>query len=114
MPPMRVDVKGRRLDVSDALRAYTQRRLNFAIGSFEPRIIRTQVCLADVNGPKGGVDKWCAIAVCLVQIGWVFATAESASAYSAVDRAASRIRTVVARQIRTRLKSRSRAHRSSV
>jgi putative sigma-54 modulation protein len=109
---MKVEVKGRHLDVSEALRAYTERRLNFAIGSFGPRIMRTQVCIADVNGPKGGVDKVCAIAVCLVQTGWVFATADSASAYSAVDGAASRIRAVVARRIRTRLKSRSRGHRS--
>jgi putative sigma-54 modulation protein len=111
---MKVDVRGRDLDVSDALRAYTQRRLDFAIGSFDPRIIRAEVCIADVNGPKGGVDKVCAIAVCLVQTGWVFATADSASAYSAVDGAASRIRTVIARGIRTRQKSRSRAYRWSV
>jgi len=111
---MKVEVKGRHLDVSEPLRAYAQRRLQFAIGSFEPRIVRAEVCLADVNGPKGGVDKLCVIAVFLGRIGWVFATADSASAYSAIDRAASRIRTGVVRRLGTRLKSRFRADRLSV
>jgi putative sigma-54 modulation protein len=110
---MNVEVKGRRLDVSKALRAYAERRLHFAIGSFEPRIIRAEICITDVNGPKGGIDKLCAIAVCLVGTGWVFATADSANAYSAIDGAASRMRTVVARRIRTRLKSRFRSDRLS-
>jgi putative sigma-54 modulation protein len=111
---MKVEVKGRHLDVSEALRAYAERRLHFAIGPFEARITRAEVCIADVNGPKGGVDKLCAIAVRLAGTGWLFATAESTNAYSAIDGAASRMRTVVARRIRTRLKPRFRADRSSV
>jgi len=111
---MTVDGRGRHLDVSEPLRAYVRRRMQFAIGSFEPRIIRAEVCVADVNGPKGGVDKLCVIAVCLVRIGWVFASADGVSAYSAVDRAASRMRTIVVRRIGARLKSRSRADRLSV
>jgi hypothetical protein len=50
---MNAAVKGRHVGVSEALRTYGRRRLQFAIGPFEPRITRTEACIADVNGPKG-------------------------------------------------------------
>jgi putative sigma-54 modulation protein len=103
---MNVDVRGRQLDVSEPLRAYTQRRVQFAIGSFEARISRVEICIADVNGPRGGVDKTCVITVFLEGTGSVFAKGVGASAYAAVDHAASRIRTILVRGLRMSAASR--------
>jgi ribosome-associated translation inhibitor RaiA len=97
---MKVDVRGRHLDVSDTLRAYALRRVQFAIGPFEPRIARVEVSITDVNGPRGGLDKSCVISVLLQPAGSVLARGAAASAYSAVDRAASRIRTILVRRLR--------------
>lgn len=42
---------------------FVQRRLEFALGRFAGRIRSLQVRLSDVNGPRGGRDKKCLIAV---------------------------------------------------
>ncbi len=40
-----------------------QRRLEFAFGRFNGRVRSLSVQLRDLNGPRGGVDKQCLIAV---------------------------------------------------
>jgi|SRR4051794_10542018 putative sigma-54 modulation protein len=97
---MNIDVRGRHLDVSEPLRAYAQRRVQFAIGSFEPRIRGVGICITDVNGPRGGVDKACVITVLVNHGRSLFARARGANAYSTVDRTACRIRTILLRRLR--------------
>lgn len=103
---MNVTVRSRHLQLSDALRAYADRRLRFSVGPFAPLIDGIDVCVADVNGPRGGIDKVCAIAVVLTPLERVFARAIDSNAYSAVDTAASRIRTILVRRLRRRRESR--------
>jgi ribosome-associated translation inhibitor RaiA len=103
---MNVSVRGRHLDVSHPLRVYAGRRLQFAIGSFEPRIDQVEVRIEDVNGPRGGIDKTATITVFVNPGGWIFARAAGTNAYSAVDRAASRIRTLLVRRVRSETASR--------
>lgn len=98
---MDVSVRGRHLDVSEPLKAYAERRLLFSIGEFASRIDGIEVRVADVNGPRGGVDKACDIVI-VPPFGRLFARAIDADAYAAVDRAASRIRSVLVRRLRQR------------
>jgi ribosome-associated translation inhibitor RaiA len=51
------------MTVGDQLRDQLEKRLKFALGRFEPRIRQVCVDLEDINGPRGGVDKSCRIAV---------------------------------------------------
>lgn len=51
------------LDLSPALREHVRQRIHFALSRFSGRIERVSVRLADVNGPRGGLDKVCAIRV---------------------------------------------------
>ena len=99
---MDVSVRGRHLDLSEPLKAYAERRLLFSIGEFALRIGSIEVRVSDVNGPRGGVDKACDIAVVLPPFGRLVARAIDADAYAAVDRAASRIRSVLVRRLRHR------------
>ncbi len=103
---MNVTVRSRHLHLSDALRAYAERRLRFSVGTFAPLIDGIDVCVADVNGPRRGIDKVCAIAVGLTPIGRVLARAIDSNAYSAVDRAAARIRAGLVRRLRLRRENR--------
>jgi ribosomal subunit interface protein len=103
---MDVSVRGRHLYVSEPLKAYAERRLLFSIGEFASRIGPIEVRVSDVNGPRGGVDKACDIAVAVPPLGRLVARAVDADAYAAVDRAASRIRSVLVRRIRHRAERR--------
>ena len=94
---MNVSVKGRRVEVSDSLRAYAEKRARSSVDVCVPTIDVLHVCFADENGPRGGVDKRCLIEVKLRGIGALFARAQDADAYTAVDRAAARMRAVLRR-----------------
>jgi ribosome-associated translation inhibitor RaiA len=105
---MEVSIKTNGLDLSDPLRAYTERRLRFSLGGFAAQLDGVEVRLADVNGPRGGVDKHCAIKVMLRRMGVVFARGAGADAYGAVDRAAARVRAAVSRSLSRRRRIRRR------
>ena len=110
---MQLSIKGHDLDLSDALRAYTERRLRFSLGGFATRLRSVDVRLSDVNGPRGGIDKDCAITIILRQLGVVFARAKGVDAYSTVDCAASRARSALARRLNRHRAGRRRGHRPS-
>jgi putative sigma-54 modulation protein len=103
---MELSIKSQGLDLSDSLRTYAERRLRFSLGGFVTQLNGVELRLADINGPRGGIDKTCAIKVMLRGFGIVFARAAGDNAYSTVDRAAARIRSAVARAL-----SRRRANR---
>ncbi|MCG5054212.1 MAG: HPF/RaiA family ribosome-associated protein [Myxococcales bacterium] len=60
---MRVDVRFRGLDVSAWLREHTFRQAEACLGRFERELNCVRVRIADVNGPKGGLDKACRVTV---------------------------------------------------
>ena len=60
---MRLQVTGSRIDLSDDLKDFVRRRIHFALGRFSGRIKALSVRLADVNGPRNGVDKTCDIRI---------------------------------------------------
>jgi putative sigma-54 modulation protein len=53
---MEIVIRTRQLDLTPALRDHVRRRLAFALGRLGPAVRAVQVTLADVNGPRGGVD----------------------------------------------------------
>lgn len=99
---MRIEVRGRSRLLSDPLRAYTERRVRFAVGRFAPRIEALIVRVDDVNGPKGGVDKECEIVVKLVPWGGLKVEERDLDLYLAVDRATDRLGRSVARELQRR------------
>jgi len=108
---MELSIKSQGLSLSDALRSYAERRLRFSLGGFATQLRGVEVRLADINGPRGGIDKTCAITVVLRRFGVVFARAAGANAYSTVDRAAARIRSAVTRTLSRRRGNRRRMTR---
>jgi putative sigma-54 modulation protein len=96
---MEISIKGRHLELSNPLRAYTERRL-LSLDPFESRLKSVEVRIADVNGPRGGVDKTCGIALILDRVAVVFVQASAADAYAAVDQAVSRAHSALSRRLR--------------
>ena len=102
---MQIDIQSRGFALTDALREYAERRLRFALARVGDRIRRVRVRLADVNGPRGGIDKACSIQVTLNGLASVMTEDTEADLYLAIDRAAARTGRSVARLV-----ARSREH----
>jgi ribosomal subunit interface protein len=96
---MRVDIRGHGFPVSAALRAHIERRLHFALGRFGGRVRQAMVRVSDLNGPRGGVDKACRIAVRLPASPAVVVEDADGDLYVAIDRAADRIGRSVGRHL---------------
>lgn len=85
---MRLDVRGRHLPLTPALLDHVARRLRFALGRFAG-VRHVAVRVADVNGPRGGIDKRCHLRVDVA--GRAITIEETdRDLYVAIDRAADR------------------------
>ena len=84
---MTVDIRWKAASRSPALEEHLERRLRFALGRFAPRVRRVRALLEDVNGPRGGVDKRCAIEI-QAPGGSLRVEVRDSDFYVAVDRAA--------------------------
>lgn len=93
---MTVNIRGSGILPTEALRRYVERRLNFALGRF-PQVVRATVRLGDLNGPRGGIDKWCRIALSLCRRNGMVIEDVDHDLYVAIDRATDRAGRAVAR-----------------
>jgi ribosomal subunit interface protein len=99
---MRFAIRGRHIQLTEALLAHVERRLRFALGRFGPKIRQVAVKLTDLNGPRGGLDKQCQIAVTLSPSGKVRAEATDADLHTAIDLVSERLERAVARELERR------------
>ena len=88
---MNISIKSRGFALSDALRRYAERRLRFALPLESTRIQHVALDLADVNGPRGGVDKKCRVRVVLSGRATLVIEDTQPDAYVAIDRASERM-----------------------
>ena len=84
-----------------------ERRLRFALGRFASRIRRLRVRLTDVNGPRGGLDKRCRIAVDLIPRGMVMVEGAGDDPFALVAGAAKRASRAVRRALERRRRGRN-------
>lgn len=96
---MHIDIQTRGFPLSNALATYVKRRFSQILTSDNRHILRTQVRLADINGPRGGVDKRCQFNVTLAGTSNVVIQETSEDMYSAIDKAAQRARRTIARRL---------------
>ncbi len=96
---MRLTILTNRVLLDEHLRAYIQRRLRFALDRFGAQIRTVAIRLADLNGPRGGIDKRCAVSVTLPACSYVHVTQLDRSLYAAVDLAVERAAEAVASRL---------------
>jgi hypothetical protein len=84
---MNVQIRWKATDRSRAVEEHLRRRLRFALGRFGGRVTSVRAWLEDVNGPRGGLDKRCAIDL-EGELGPRRVEVLDADFYTAVDRAA--------------------------
>ena len=77
-----------------------RKRLEFALGRFTGRVRSLHVSLKDLNGPRGGLDKHCRIAIRLERPGRLIVIEDvDAEPEAAISRAAERASRAVTRAI---------------
>jgi ribosome-associated translation inhibitor RaiA len=108
---MELEMRGVNYELNDALKVHIERRLGFALGRFADRIQRLMVRLSDINGPRGGVDKRCQIAVALVPRGVVMIEGAGDDPFALIADAAKRAQRSVGRTLQRRRRGRP-AHAS--
>jgi len=102
VPLPRLEVVGRRLEVTDPLRAYAERRTTLALDRVRTKIREVVIRLINVNGPRGGEDKHCRVQVLLATGGSLVIEDRDADAYVAIDRTMGRMKRVVTEHLRRR------------
>jgi ribosomal subunit interface protein len=95
---MHIDIRGRDLWLTPALSEYVSRRVRFALGRFAGRVRRVDIRMADINGPRAGVDKRCRVRV---DVGGRAITVDELDRdlYVAIDRAVDRVGRATSRAI---------------
>lgn len=107
---MKVEVRFRGLEVSDALREHAVRQVHSHLSRFNGEIASVALRIGDINGPKGGVDKRCQVTIRGPVFSSVLIEELSGDAYSAVGAAVERAAHAVGRELaRLRAARRGRA-----
>lgn len=104
---MDLDIRGVKYELADELERHIERRLRSALGRFAGRIERVLVRIADVNGPRGGVDKRCRLTIALVPRGVVRLEDAGHDPYILVARVAKRAGQNVRRALLRRRRKRA-------
>lgn len=96
---MRLGILARGIAMTEAIREYATRRIRTALGRYQQVLVSAQVRLADVNGPRGGIDKHCVVEVWGPTLAPIIVRERDADLYVAIDRVADRLDRAVARRI---------------
>jgi ribosomal subunit interface protein len=97
---MQFEIHGKDIPLTEHLRGHIQRRLGFALERFAARIRKVRVSVGDLNGPRGGVDKRCRVAIVLIPSKTIVIEERDSSLYAAVDRVGDRAGTCIGRRLK--------------
>jgi putative sigma-54 modulation protein len=98
-PAMAIDFRVRGITFTDEMREAVERIMAFAIDRYDTQIDKVSMCLVDLNGPKGGVDKLCQITARLIRGNPVLILEKGTEILSTVNRAARRLDHRIGRRV---------------
>lgn len=96
---MQLDIQTNGFSLTDGIREYTKRSMKFAYDRDNGQIMLARVSLADINGPRGGVDKKCQITLTLAGKNNIVIEDIKSNLYMAIDRASERCERTLIRQL---------------
>jgi putative sigma-54 modulation protein len=97
---MKIEVKSQNLELTENLQRHIARQIEFGLGRLSSHIRKVTVRLADINGPRGGVDQHCQLVISLDQIPDVVIEDVASDLMFAINRAADRASRTVSRKVR--------------
>ena len=96
---MRIQVRNRDLQPTEAIREHVERRLLYALSRYGSCVRNVTVCLSTLVGNPGVERKHCQIAVALDQADKSVVVDSDADIYAAIDRAVERTQRAVGRAL---------------
>jgi putative sigma-54 modulation protein len=96
---MQFEIHGKDIPITERLRGHIERRLCFALERFARRISRVRVSVSDLNGPRGGIDKRCRVAIVLMPSTTIIVEDCDSNIYSAIDRVADKAGGCIGRRL---------------
>lgn len=96
---MIVNIQSRHFSLTPPLSDYIQSKIRLIMGRFEHKIMRIEVCLSDVNGPKGGEDKHCKIIVKPTNSPTIVVQETASDMYDAISACSKRVKRTVKRNL---------------
>ena len=99
---MQVDIRRHGNEIDEATRDHVERRLDFALGRLDHRVVRVQVNLTEENGQPNGVGQRCRILVQLKHLPDVLVEDHDADLIPLIDRTVNRVGQVVRRELERR------------
>lgn len=112
--PVTIDFRVRGIDFTDELRKAVERIVVFALDRYAAQMDKIAVYMADLNGPKGGVDKLCQITARLGRGNRVLILEQGSEILTTVNRAAHRLGQHIGRAVQRRNRPDSRRFRQSI
>lgn len=105
---MKIEVQARRFSLTEGLRQHVVRRLEHALNRHRVWVDRVEVHLGDVNGPRGGRDKFCRVLVRFPTLPAMVIKHLGADLYAVISSAAERVGTNVGRRMAQRIHTKRR------
>lgn len=96
---MQLDIQTNGFSLTDGIRDYAMRRMQFALDRNDGHITHARISLADINGPRGGIDKRCQINLVLAGHSNIVIEDTEADLYVAIDRASDRCARTLTRRL---------------
>jgi putative sigma-54 modulation protein len=94
---MQINLVDGPIRTTDTMRDFVQRKLHHALRKLGERVERVEVRVQDVNGPRGGVDKQCAISLGAAGLRPITVKAAAPDYYHAISLAAGRLKAAAMR-----------------
>jgi len=112
--PATIDVRLRGFELTDELRKAVEKIVTFAVDRYQTQVGKVSVYLADLNGPKGGVDKVCQITAKLSRGKPVLILERGSKMLTTVNRAARRLGHRIGRNVQRQKRPDSQTFRASI
>ncbi len=96
---MKVHIQSRHFELTEDSTGHIQQELQFALSRMEAYISAIAICLSDVNGHEGDMDKLCRLQVSVANMEDIVINERQKDLHCAIDRAMRRASYSVVRKI---------------
>ncbi len=104
---MKLKINCQNIDGSNDVIAYVDHRLSFSFSNWREMIDALSISIADINGPRSGIDKQCRVVAIASGLEPVVVTERRQNVRHAIDRALAR----ASRTLNSRVKRRQRQYK---